>query len=359
MKCVILILGYAVAVILPRAVEGLFTECCPCDDFSPDPSQHCDIKGTCDNSYKICQEYCETTKQFVNQKWYKTRNCSQETTCVQHWYHTVMSHGCVQNTRGEPENGTTCYQCCKVPEKSSNPHFCLDHPDTNYVTFPVTTPTPTTTTKGTEPTTVTSASTAPPMTTRTTTTTTTTESTTSTSGSSGTVCEVGRDGVYTRATCDPATPLCMNTVVLQSNFTIIKKTCESNVLCNLDWGTLTRARPDCMKTDFASLPVRDEGLVCHYCCNSSNGKACNTEIIPANVKQLVSQVDGGWTVWTLWQGCTDDCKGIRVRIRTCSNPLPTSNGLPCVGDGLETENCNATNCHVAETATAGMQAIVG
>ncbi|XP_045203602.2 integumentary mucin C.1-like [Mercenaria mercenaria] len=453
MKSLTFTLASAFAALLLKGVSSITTQCCICDDLSSDPAQHCDVKGICENSYTTCPEYCETTRHFVGHKWLTTRNCGQEKTCIDHWYHTVSSLGCIDNTRGEPDNGTTCYKCCKVTDPFQ-PHFCLDHPDTNFVTFPITTPstTPTTTptTVTTTPTTTATTTTPAPTTTSKPMTTSTkcetclsdncTSSVISTCGAdegycmntiiqhgngtstikkscaselecyydayvamkatsgcgsptskaachyccqptpgssspcntspvpqnvinfgnnqaaTGTVCEVGRDGVYSMKTCDATTPLCMNTIILQTNLTVIKKTCESDILCDQDWWTLTRARPECMTTDTASLPVRDQGLVCHYCCKSSNGSACNKETIPADVKDIVSRVDGNWSMWSLWQGCTADCKGIRVRIRTCSNPFPGPNGRPCSGHGSETETCDSTNCNIAGT---GSQAIIG
>lgn len=65
--------------------------------------------------------------------------------------------------------------------------------------------------------------------------------------------------------------------------------CESDLLCDQDWLKLTQGRPGCMKTDFSSLPVRDQGLVCHYCCKSSNGSACNTKVIPDDVKDIITR----------------------------------------------------------------------
>lgn len=55
--------------------------------------------------------------------------------------------------------------------------------------------------------------------------------------------------------------------------------------------------------------------------------------------------DGGWTAWTSWTGCSPTCDGIQVRIRTCSNPLP-SYGVPCPGLAIEHETCTPINCRL-------------
>lgn len=174
------------------------------------------------------------------------------------------------------------------------------------------------------------------------------------SGGTGTLCEVGRDGSYTLTTCSGSNPQCMNTVVLQTNLTVIKKTCESDILCNEDWWKLTRAREGCMKT---SLSKCDAGLVCHYCCKSTNGSACNKEMIPDDVKDIISRVDGNWSKWLSWSnGCTADCKGVRVRVRSCSEPAPGPNGRDCQGSSFEQEDCGPKNC---QSLGSGSQAIIG
>ncbi|KAL4231142.1 Thrombospondin type 1 repeat-containing protein [Mactra antiquata] len=59
------------------------------------------------------------------------------------------------------------------------------------------------------------------------------------------------------------------------------------------------------------------------------------------------EVNGNWTVWQEWSECSEECGdrtvvGERTRIRECTNPPPSANGLRCVGDGTETEDCYPT-----------------
>jgi len=49
------------------------------------------------------------------------------------------------------------------------------------------------------------------------------------------------------------------------------------------------------------------------------------------------KVDGGWSSWT---SCNGTC-GLGIRNRTCTNPSPMNDGLPCFGNA--TEVCELTN----------------
>ena len=63
-----------------------------------------------------------------------------------------------------------------------------------------------------------------------------------------------------------------------------------------------------------------------------------------NVQTLIS-VDGQWTVWSSWCGCSVTCgSGQKLRERTCSNPGPSNGGSPCHGTSLETAICHAITC---------------
>ena len=55
-------------------------------------------------------------------------------------------------------------------------------------------------------------------------------------------------------------------------------------------------------------------------------------------------VDGGWSAWSSWYGCTVACDGIQVRVRTCDSPFPSPNGAPCNGSAVQDEACDSTNC---------------
>ncbi|XP_078578186.1 mucin-like protein [Branchiostoma floridae x Branchiostoma japonicum] len=58
-------------------------------------------------------------------------------------------------------------------------------------------------------------------------------------------------------------------------------------------------------------------------------------------------VDGGWSDWGAWTGCSVTCGvGTETRERTCNNPAPANGGAGCVGLGEETQQCNAGPCPV-------------
>ncbi|KAM6977691.1 SCO-spondin [Aplochiton taeniatus] len=56
-------------------------------------------------------------------------------------------------------------------------------------------------------------------------------------------------------------------------------------------------------------------------------------------------VDGGWSQWGGWSGCSDSCGGgIKFRLRQCDNPAPQSGGRGCVGVTEQQKDCNTHNC---------------
>jgi len=59
-----------------------------------------------------------------------------------------------------------------------------------------------------------------------------------------------------------------------------------------------------------------------------------TRRVPCNLDPC--PIDGGWTQWTVWSGCTTSCTaahssgpGNQVRRRTCTNPAPGPGGRDC------------------------------
>jgi len=56
-------------------------------------------------------------------------------------------------------------------------------------------------------------------------------------------------------------------------------------------------------------------------------------------------VDGDWSVWSSWSACDVTCDvGRMSRMRTCSNPAPSSGGQDCVGSSTETAQCQQISC---------------
>jgi Thrombospondin type 1 domain len=56
-------------------------------------------------------------------------------------------------------------------------------------------------------------------------------------------------------------------------------------------------------------------------------------------------VDGGWSVWSDWEQCSQSCgSGYKSRSRDCNNPMPQNGGRLCTGDHVETVKCNDRPC---------------
>ncbi|KAK7492766.1 hypothetical protein BaRGS_00016071 [Batillaria attramentaria] len=56
-------------------------------------------------------------------------------------------------------------------------------------------------------------------------------------------------------------------------------------------------------------------------------------------------VDGSWSMWSGWSGCTKDCNGgIQTRRRACDRPRPMREGKMCAGNKQEWRMCNTQEC---------------
>ena len=89
----------------------------------------------------------------------------------------------------------------------------------------------------------------------------------------------------------------------------------------------------------ATLKVQNDGNVVLYTAESvavwktgTSGK-CDVD------------VDGGWTGWSDWSGCSASCgNGNQTRTRSCTNPTPAYNGDDCEGEETETQLCKIVGC---------------
>ena len=69
----------------------------------------------------------------------------------------------------------------------------------------------------------------------------------------------------------------------------------------------------------------------------------NTSTLLVN-KTMFYIVDGGWSNWSVGN-CSKLCGGgNKTKIRTCSNPAPSCGGNNCIGESIETVECNTTPC---------------
>ncbi len=61
----------------------------------------------------------------------------------------------------------------------------------------------------------------------------------------------------------------------------------------------------------------------------------------------VKKINGGWSPYSKWKPCTVGCGGGKqTRTRTCTNPVPSGGGLPCVGLPYQLQDCNTNKCIV-------------
>jgi len=79
---------------------------------------------------------------------------------------------------------------------------------------------------------------------------------------------------------------------------------------------------------------------------SNGGEPCegvSEKVEPCNNGECPVIVDGKWSEWTDWSQCTVSCGGgTSQRSRTCK---PAENGgIDCVGDSVETRDCNTQVC---------------
>ena len=59
----------------------------------------------------------------------------------------------------------------------------------------------------------------------------------------------------------------------------------------------------------------------------------------------ICQVNGGWSVWGSWSGCTVTCGGgSQTRTRSCTNPPPAGGGADCQGISSQSQSCNNMVC---------------
>jgi len=64
--------------------------------------------------------------------------------------------------------------------------------------------------------------------------------------------------------------------------------------------------------------------------------------------RFVCLVDGRWSAFSDWGGCSVSCgsSGVSVRTRQCNSPPALRGGMDCTvsGNGTESRPCNLTNC---------------
>ncbi|CAG2209649.1 Coadhesin,Hemicentin-1,Thrombospondin-2 [Mytilus edulis] len=87
------------------------------------------------------------------------------------------------------------------------------------------------------------------------------------------------------------------------------------------------------------------------------GKQCSgyaDENTTSDCNTIQCPIDGEWSsfgIWSSWFSCSLTCGGgekIRIRNRTCSNPVPSHGGKQCTGNETEhtTSECNTLHCPI-------------
>lgn len=75
-----------------------------------------------------------------------------------------------------------------------------------------------------------------------------------------------------------------------------------------------------------------------------NYSFCISDVI-VNLFIYFLLVNGGWSEWEIWGSCSVTCGGgVQTRLRTCTNPSPSSGGVDCQGNNLQSQVCNTNGC---------------
>lgn len=78
------------------------------------------------------------------------------------------------------------------------------------------------------------------------------------------------------------------------------------------------------------------------------GKLCSgPNVITRRCKDAPCPIDGGLSDWSDFGNCDKPCgRGVRKRVRTCTNPSPLFGGKKCEGAMEQTESCNVHKCPI-------------
>ncbi|CAD5115029.1 DgyrCDS4050 [Dimorphilus gyrociliatus] len=100
----------------------------------------------------------------------------------------------------------------------------------------------------------------------------------------------------------------------------------------------------CSKT--CGLGSKSATRSCNNPSPAHGGSSCSGSASKNTDCTVVScPVNGGWSVWGSWGACSKSCKGgIQNRTRTCNNPTPAHGGAECTGDIQSQQECNTQKC---------------
>ena len=104
-----------------------------------------------------------------------------------------------------------------------------------------------------------------------------------------------------------------------------------------EWAAWSDCKAECGRG------VRGRQRKCDSPAPLNGGPGCEGPAIQKkSCSALCPAVDGGWSSWSAWSGCTVDCRV--TRRRSCTRPTPSSGGRYCQGRDLNTRNCTGGRC---------------
>ncbi|XP_028400689.1 uncharacterized protein LOC114523847 isoform X2 [Dendronephthya gigantea] len=112
------------------------------------------------------------------------------------------------------------------------------------------------------------------------------------------------------------------------------------------WQSWSKCHKSCGENSFKTRfrfcnnpPPSDGGHSCH-------GDRLQVSKCPKKI--CTEPVDGGFSHWSNWSSCSQNCRlgSFKKRTRVCDNPKPLYGGLECTGDTVEKSYCSVDECKV-------------
>ncbi|CAF1679281.1 unnamed protein product [Rotaria magnacalcarata] len=134
--------------------------------------------------------------------------------------------------------------------------------------------------------------------------------------------------------------------------------CNTNISCPVDggWGPWTNWTACSSGTCAAGSSYQFR--TCDNPPPSNGGQMCTGDATQTVICVGVSicPIDGGWSSWSPWTGCSSTCVGGRsYRYRNCSNPVPSNGGISCVGSSVDVDSsCGNSTCGSTPAVAIGV-----
>ena len=112
------------------------------------------------------------------------------------------------------------------------------------------------------------------------------------------------------------------------------------------WQVWSKCHKSCGENSF-----RTRFRFCNNPPPSDGGKTCRgnrLQVSKCLSKPCTEPVNGGFSPWSNWSSCSQDCHlgSVKLRTRMCDSPKPLYGGLDCAGDDTEYKNCSVDECKV-------------